>query len=233
MGGLSTRSLFMLQVPVTQAPELSFAETVAQMWSDGGWVMWPLGLCAVVGLVVIVWKLVDLTSKASRTRRFLREADELIAQRKIDEALALARTTNVPAARILVAGLERRDEGTERVMKAIENVGLIELANMERGLVWLATVSNVAPLLGFLGTVLGMIEAFEAIQFAAEVEATLVASGIKVALITTAAGLSIAIPINVAHNYFVTRIDRLVLDMEESAQKMVDALHEGEARHTL
>lgn len=218
----------MLQIPVTQAPELSFAETVAQMWSDGGWVMWPLGLCAVVGLVVIVWKLVDLTSKASRTRRFLSEADDLIAQRKIDDALALARNTNAPAARILVAGLERRDEGTERVMKAIENVGLIELASLERGLVWLATVSNVAPLLGFLGTVLGMIEAFEAIQFAAEVEATLVASGIKVALITTAAGLSIAIPINVAHNYFVTRIDRLVLDMEESAQKMVDALHEGE-----
>lgn len=233
LGGLSTRSLFMLQIPGMEAPDLSFTEQVAQLWTDGGWVMWPLGLCALVGLIVIVWKLVDLTSKASRTKRFLREADELIAQRKIDEALALARGSSVPAARILVAGLERRDEGTERVMKAIENVGLIELANMERGLVWLATVSNVAPLLGFLGTVLGMIEAFEAIEFAAEVEATLVASGIKVALITTAAGLSIAIPINVAHNYFVTRIDRLVLDMEESAQKMVDALHEGEARRTV
>jgi biopolymer transport protein ExbB len=112
-------------------------------------------------------------------------------------------------------------------MKAIENVGLIEMAGLESGLVWLATVSNVAPLLGFLGTVLGMIAAFQAIEAAGEVEATLVAGGIKIALITTATGLAIAIPINIAHNYFVTRIDRLVIDMEESAQKMVDALHEG------
>src|SRR5690606_28282780 len=93
------------------------------------------------------------------------------------------------------------------------------------GLVWLATVSNVAPLLGFFGTVIGMIQAFQAIESAGEVEATVVAGGIKVALITTAAGLAIAIPINIAHNYFVSRIDRLVLDMEESAQKMIDAVH--------
>ena len=233
MGGLTALSFSMLQIPGMEAPDLSFGEQMAQLWNDGGWMMWPLGFCALVGLIVIVWKLVDLTSKASRTKRFLREADELIAQRKIDQALALARDSNAPAARILAAGLERRDEGTERVMKAIENVGLIELASLENGLVWLATVSNVAPLLGFLGTVIGMIQAFQAIELAGEVEATLVASGIKVALITTAAGLAIAIPINIAHNYFVTRIDRLVLDMEESAQKMVDALHEGEVRRAV
>ena len=90
---------------------------------------------------------------------------------------------------------------------------------------WLATLSNVAPLLGFLGTVIGMIQAFQAIEIAGEVEATLVAGGIKVALITTATGLAIAIPINVAHNYFVAKVDRIVIDMEESAQKMIDALH--------
>jgi biopolymer transport protein ExbB len=111
-------------------------------------------------------------------------------------------------------------------MRAVENAGVIELAGLERGLVWLATLSNVAPLLGFLGTVVGMIQAFQAIQIAGEVEATLVAGGIKVALITTAAGLTIAIPINIAHNYFVTQVDRLVISMEESTQKMIDALHE-------
>ena len=226
MGGLSALTSFLLQLPGVEGPELTFTEEMAQLWEGGGWMMWPLGLCAVVGLGVIVWKLVDLTSKAARTKRFLREADELIAQRKIDQALTVARDSNSPAARILAAGLERRNEGTDRVMKAIENVGLIEMASLENGLVWLATISNVAPLLGFLGTVLGMIEAFNAIELAGEVDATLVAGGIKVALITTAAGLAIAIPINVAHNYFVSRIDRLVLDMEESAQKMVDALHE-------
>ncbi len=230
MAGLSAISLFMLQIPGMESPDLTFGEQMAQLWRDGGWMMWPLGLSGVIGLIVIVWKLIDLTSKSARTSKFLGEADQLIAQRKIDSVLALARDSNAPAARVLAAGLERRSEGTERVMKAIENVGVIEMASLESGLVWLATVSNVAPLLGFLGTVIGMIEAFQAIELAGEVEATLVAGGIKVALITTAAGLAIAIPVNIAHNYFVSRIDRLVLDMEESAQKMVDALHASEVR---
>jgi biopolymer transport protein ExbB len=205
---------------------MTFSEQVADIWSGGGFMMWPLAAAALIGLVIIVWKLFDLSSKSLRTRRFLREVDELIAQRKINEALALSRDSNTPAGRILAAGLERHHEGSERVMKAIENVGLIEMAGLESGLVWLATVSNVAPLLGFLGTVIGMIQAFQAIEAAGEVEATLVAGGIKVALITTATGLAIAIPMNIAHNYFVTRVDRLVIDMEESAQKMVDALHD-------
>ncbi len=225
MGSLSTFALFLAQLPGMEAPQLSFAEQTAQLWNNGGWMMWPLGFSAVVGLSIIVWKLFDLTTKGARTRSFLRAVDDLIAARKLKEALALARDSNSPAGRILAAGLERHGEGSERVMKAIENVGLIEMAGLERGLVWLATVSNVAPLLGFLGTVIGMINAFAAIQAAGEVEATTVAAGIKVALITTATGLAIAIPINIAHNYFVTRVDRLVIDMEESAQKMIDAVH--------
>ena len=225
MGSLSTFALSLAQIAGLDAPELSFTENMIQLWNDGGWMMWPLGFSAVLGLVIIVWKLFDLTTKGARTRSFLRAVDDLIASRKLKEALALARDSNSPAGRILAAGLERHSEGSERVMKAIENVGLIEMASLESGLVWLATVSNVAPLLGFLGTVIGMIQAFQAIEAAGEVEATLVAAGIKVALITTAAGLSIAIPINIAHNYFVTRVDRLVIDMEESAQKMIDAVH--------
>jgi biopolymer transport protein ExbB len=205
---------------------MTLGEQIRDIWQGGGFMMWPLAAAALIGLVIIVWKLFDLSTKSLRTKRFLREVDELIAQRKIDQALALSRDSNTPAGRILAAGLERRHEGSERVMKAIENVGLIEMAGLESGLVWLATVSNVAPLLGFLGTVIGMIQAFQAIEAAGEVEATLVAGGIKVALITTATGLAIAIPMNIAHNYFVTRVDRLVIDMEESAQKMVDALHE-------
>lgn len=226
MGRLSAVSYLLLQIPGMEAPDLSLGDQFARTWNDGGFMMWPIGASGLVGLAIIIWKLFDLSGKAIRTRRFLRDVDELITQRKIDEALAVSRDSNTPAGRIMAAGLERHTEGHERVMKAIENVGLIEMANLESGLVWLATVSNVAPLMGFLGTVVGMIQAFEAIEAAGEVEATLVAGGIKVALITTAAGLMIAIPVNIAHNYFVTRIDRLVLDMEESAQKMVDALHE-------
>jgi biopolymer transport protein ExbB len=151
--------------------------------------------------------------------------DELLTQQRFKEALSLTRDSNAPAANILYAGLERHDEGTDRVMKAIENQGLIELSKLESGLVVLATLTNIAPLLGFLGTVIGMIVAFQSIEAAGEVEATLVAGGIQIALLTTAAGLTIAIPVSIAHNYFVSRIDSLVIDMEESAQKMVDALH--------
>jgi len=111
------------------------------------------------------------------------------------------------------------------VITAIANAGTIELSFLERGLVALATISTVAPLLGFLGTVAGMIQAFGAIEAYGEVDATLVAGGIKVALITTATGLAIAIPVNIMHNYFVTRVDKMIIDMEESSENIVDTVY--------
>ena len=214
----------LLQLPGMEAPDLTFTEQMMQSWEDAGIMRWPLGLCLLVGILVIIWKFFDIFRKAGSTRRILREVDELLSQHQIKEALEVTRESNSPAANILHAGLERQDEGTDRVMKAIENQGLIELSKLESGLVVLATLTNVAPLLGFLGTVMGMIAAFQAIELAGEVDATTVASGIKIALTTTAAGLAIAIPVSIAHNYFVSRIDNLVIDMEESAQKMIDAL---------
>ncbi|HWV58601.1 MAG TPA: MotA/TolQ/ExbB proton channel family protein [Longimicrobiales bacterium] len=228
MSSLGTIALALLQIPGLEAPDLTLSEQISQIWRDGGFMMWPLGASALVGAIVIIWKLFDLSVKSVRTRKVLRAVDERLSQGDIAGALEAARASNAPAGRILAAGLARHNEGSERVLKAIENVGLIEMAGLESGLVWLATCSNVAPLLGFLGTVVGMIQAFQAIELAGEVEATLVAAGIKVALVTTAAGLAVAIPINIFHNYFVTRVDRLVLDMEESAQKAVDALHAAE-----
>ncbi|HEX6925755.1 MAG TPA: MotA/TolQ/ExbB proton channel family protein [Longimicrobiaceae bacterium] len=217
-----------IQLSGVETPEMTFMD----IWEGGGWMMWPLLACAVIGGLVIVWKLYDLTSKGARTKRVLREVDALVAEGRYAEAIGTAEASGTPAGRILAQGLRRADEGTERVVKAIENAGMIEMAKLERGLVVLATVSTVAPLLGFLGTVVGMILAFQAIELAGEVEATMVAAGIKVALITTAAGLVIAIPVNIAHNYFVSRIDRLVLDMEESAQRTIDHLHDRAVRRT-
>jgi biopolymer transport protein ExbB len=219
----------LLQIPGVDTPELTWQEQIATNWDATGFMRWPLALCLVLGIIVIIWKFIDLTAKAGRTRRILKDVDELLTQQRIKEALELTRDTNAPAANILYAGLERQDEGTDRVLKAIENQGLIEMSKLEKGLVILATLTNIAPLLGFLGTVIGMIIAFQSIEAAGEVEATLVAGGIKVALLTTAAGLMIAIPVSIGHNYFVSRIDSLVIDMEESAQKMVDTLHAIEA----
>ncbi len=225
MSGITLSALYAVQA-LGQGQRLDLVQT----FKDGGFMMWPLLFFAVAGTLVIIWKFIDLQIKAGRNRGLLAETDQLLAEHRIQEAMRRCQESKAPAAAILAAGLRRHEEGTERVMKAIENAGLIELAGLERGLVWLATLANVAPLTGFLGTVIGMIQAFQAIEIAGEVEATTVAGGIKVALITTATGLTIAIPINIAHNYFVTQIDRLVIEMEESAQKMIDALHEIEAK---
>jgi biopolymer transport protein ExbB len=172
-----------------------------QFFDDGGIFMWPLLACAVLGLVVIVWKFISLTSTSGQTRKLLEDVDGLIANHRLEEAKARCRESDTPVA---------------------------QMSRLEQGLVWLATVANVAPLLGFLGTVAGMIIAFGAIELAGEVDATLVAGGIKVALITTAAGLTIAIPVNVAHNYFVSKIDSLVIEMEETSQNLIETLHEIE-----
>ena len=222
----------LIQIPGVDVPDLTLSEQLREYWTTTGWMAWPLAFCLVLGIIVIIVKFISLTAKAARTRTILKEVDELLTQQRIREALELTRDTDAPAAKILYAGLERHTEGTERVMKAIENQGLIEMSKLERGLVVLATLTNVAPLLGFLGTVLGMIIAFQSIEAAGEVEATLVAGGIRVALQTTAAGLMIAIPVSIGHNYFVSRIDSLVIDMEESAQKMVDTLHAIEKGQT-
>jgi biopolymer transport protein ExbB len=224
----SILSLALLQIPGVESPDLTFGEQVGQLWEGGGFMMWFLAASFILGMIVIIWKLIDLTAKGARTKSVLRDVDALVAEGNIPGAIERAEDSNTPAGRILAEGLRRHDEGTERVIKAIENAGLIEMAKLEKGLVVLATVSTVAPLLGFLGTVIGMIQAFQAIELAGEVEATLVAGGIKVALITTAAGLVIAIPVSIAHNYFVSKIDRLVIDMEESAQRTIDRLHEME-----
>ena len=215
----------LLQLPGMETAELTWQEQIQTNWDATGFMRWPLLACLVLGIIVIIWKFFSLMAKTGATRKVLRNVDELLASQRIDEALEVTRESSSPGANILYAGLERHEEGTERVMKAIENQGLIELSKLEKGLVVLATLTNIGPLLGFLGTVIGMILAFQSIEAAGEVEATLVAGGIKVALLTTAAGLAIAIPMSIFHNYFVARIDGLVIDMEESAQKMIDALH--------
>lgn len=228
MAGLMKIYGGLMQIPGVEMQELTMMENAAFIWDETGFMRWPLAICVIIGFVVIIYKAIDLTRASVATKKILAEVDGLLSEGRLDEALEATAGSNAPAAKILHAGLERADEGSERVNKAIENEGLIQLSRLESMLVVLATLTNVAPLLGFLGTVIGMIIAFQSIEAAGEVEATLVAGGIKVALLTTAAGLVIAIPVSVAHNIFVSKIDSLVIDMEESAQNMIDVLHARE-----
>ena len=194
------------------------------LFADGGWMMYPLVLCSLIALGVIIAKAWTLFQAHHGTSRVLREVEEAASAGRIDEALEIAASTPGPAAAILVVGLRRirnKHLVEGEIEKAVGTTGAIELGFLERGLVILATIANVAPLMGFLGTVAGMIIAFGAIEIAGDVDPSLVAGGIKVALLTTAAGLVIAIPVNIAYNFFVTRIDQLIVDMEQGSQKIV------------
>lgn len=205
--------------------------SLLQLFADGGVFMYPLVLCSLLALGVMIAKAFTLWAAHRKSRMLLKTVGDLGAQGKLDEAIKIAQETPGPVAAILLSGLRRAREQkpvTKDVEKAVKTTGAIELGFLERGLVLLATVSSVAPLLGFLGTVAGMISAFGAIAEAGQVEATLVAGGIKVALITTAAGLVIAIPVNVSYNYFVTRIDKLIADMEEGASAVLELVWQRE-----
>ena len=195
------------------------------LFADGGWMMYPLVLCSLVAVGVIIAKFWTLWIAHSGTARVLREVEEATLEGDIDGAFQIAQDTPGPAAAILLAGLRRIQNGkmmAGELEAAIATTGTIELSFLERGLVILATIANVAPLMGFLGTVAGMILAFASIEQAGTVDATLVAGGIKVALLTTAAGLIVAVPINITYNFFITRIDQLIVDMEQGAQKILN-----------
>ena len=202
-----------------------------KIFHDGGFMMWPLLIAAVLGLAVIFWRLAVLSRARMVSKKVIKKTRAFLSNGNIDGAVEYCEHSAGPAAAILLAGLKRVGKGREAIEKAIENAAALELAFLEKGLIVLSSVSTVAPLMGFLGTVIGMIQAFAAIEMHGEVEATLVAAGIKVALITTASGLAIAIPVNIGHNYFVTRIDDLILDMQESAAYLVESVEgEGEQR---
>ncbi|MBT8398622.1 MAG: MotA/TolQ/ExbB proton channel family protein [Gemmatimonadetes bacterium] len=195
------------------------------LFADGGAMMYPLVLCSLIALGVIIAKAWTLWLAHKSAKRLLADVEEAARAGRIDEAIQIASDTPGPTAAILLAGLKRIRLGTvneAELPRAVSTTGAIELGFLERGLVILATVANVAPLMGFLGTVAGMIIAFAAIEAANTVDPALVAGGIKVALLTTATGLAIAIPVNIGYNYFVTRIDSLILDMEQGTQQILN-----------
>jgi biopolymer transport protein ExbB len=194
------------------------------LFADGGWMMYPLLLCSLLALGVIIAKGWTLFVAHRQSGEILASAAEVVESGNIAGALDQAATTPGPAAAIVTAGLRRIQKGTigdGELEQAISTTGTIELGFLERGLVILATIANVAPLMGFLGTVAGMILAFGAIEAAGEVDPALVAGGIKVALLTTATGLAIAIPVNIAYNFFVTRVDTLIVAMETGANRIL------------
>ncbi len=206
-------------------PEGGLAQNgLIEFFNKGGNFMWGLLALSIIGVAVIIERAITLQKAKADVRGLMEKVVGALKKGDLDEALDICAQTRGPIPQILHAGLRQAKKGTAAVEKAIETAGIIEMSFLERGLIILATVANVAPLLGFLGTVSGMISAFEAIAQAEQVSAKLVASGISEALITTMTGLLIAIPTQIAHNLFVQRIDRFVVEMEDSAAELIDTL---------
>jgi len=204
---------------------------MVQMFNDGGGFMWPILVCLVLGLAISIERFISLGRASVNTRKFLEKIKVALTEGGVPAATEVCANTRGPVASIFHAGLLRANRGIEHVEKAIMNAGSIEMAFLERGLVWLQTIVAIAPMLGFTGTVWGMILAFDEIKKANDISPSIVAGGISVALLTTLFGLVVAMIIQAAHNFFVSRIDRLIIDMEESSTELVDSLIEMEGKN--
>jgi biopolymer transport protein ExbB len=193
----------------------------------GGWFMHPILLCWVVALIVSLERLWALLRDRTESRSVVELIDRQLSENGASAATELAGRQPGGLARVLAHGLSRARGGREAIVRGMEAAASVEIYQMERGLLWLATVANIAPLLGFLGTVSGMIHAFEDIAQAEQVSARIVAAGISEALLTTAAGLLVAIPTQAAYNFFVGRIERFGVEVEEASEDVLHAWSES------
>jgi biopolymer transport protein ExbB len=204
--------------------DMGLFNVLVEYFNQGGDFMWPVLVCLILGLAIFLERLITLNRADINTRQFILQVKEALQTGGISAAEELCSRTRGPVASVFQAGLLRADEGIDAAEKAITSYGSIEMSFLERGLVWLSLFIALAPLLGFTGTVIGMVQAFDAIEVAGDISPSLVAGGIKVALLTTLAGLMSAIILQVGYNYCVSKIDRLVVDMEESSIVLIDSI---------
>lgn len=205
--------------------------TLFEWFRAGGVLMWPILATSIFALAIALERFFVLRRATIDTRELMDTVRTVLRQGKPQEAVQICDEADVPVARILKAGLLKHDRSKEDIREALENAGSLEVPRLERYLSALATCANIAPLLGLLGTVQGMLIAFEQIKNKQGlVNPSDLAEGIGNALITTFAGLAVAIPVLIVHNYYVSRVDNMVLEMESSASELTDLLTKDRAR---
>ena len=198
---------------------------MVQYFIDGGAFMWPILFALLFGLAFAFERAYSLVLSSIDSSKLFEDVSSAMRGGKVQQAVDLCSETRGPVAGVFHAALSRYDRGLEEVEKAMENAGSLEMAFLEKNMIWLNTVITVAPMIGFTGTVVGMISAFDAIKAANDISPAVVAGGISQALLTTAFGLIVAMIIQFFQNFFVSRIDQLILDMEENSVKLLDSLH--------
>lgn len=186
-------------------------------------------LCLVFGLALCIERIIYLSLSKTNTKVLLAKIEEALKNGGIEAALEVCRNTRGPVASIFYQGLSRYDEGIDVVEKTVSSYGGVQLGLLEKNLSWISLFISIAPSLGFLGTIIGMIEAFDKIQQVGDISATVVAGGIKVALLTTLLGLIIAIVLQLFYNYILSLIEGLVNEMEDSSISLLDLVVEYDA----
>lgn len=200
-------------------------QLIKKYFIEGGplW-MTPILICFIIGLAICIERIIMLNLATINAKKLLEQIDSALQSGNVEQAKEVTKSTRGPVASIFYQGLSRVKEGIEIVEKSIVSYGSVQMSGLEKGLVWLSLLIALAPMLGFLGTVVGMIQAFDAIEVAGDISPALVAGGIKVALLTTVFGLIVAMILQVFYNYIITKVDDLVHTMEDSSITFIDIL---------
>ena len=207
------------------AQETPIHQELKKQFIDGGPAfMTTLVLCLVIGLAFCIERIIYLNLASVNTKKLVADVEEALNTGGIEAAKDLCRNTRGAVASIFYQGLDRYDEGIESVEKSVVSYGSVQMGQMESNLSWITLFISVAPMIGFMGTVLGMIIAFNDIEAAGDISPTVVAAGMKLCLITTVAGLTVAIVLQLFYNYILSKVDSIVNSMEDASISLVDIL---------
>ena len=183
-------------------------------------------LCLILGLAFAIERIIYLNLATTNTKKLADSVEEALKSDGIDSAKEVCRNTKGPVASIYYQGLDRADEGVDAAEKAVVAYGGVQMGQLEKNVSWISLFIAIAPMLGFMGTVIGMIDAFDKIQAAGDMNPSLVAGGIKIALLTTVFGLIVAIILQIFYNYIIAKIDSIVNSMEDASITLIDMLVE-------
>lgn len=215
----------MTPISSTDEGEETMQELLKRYFIDGDWRFMSIVLiCLILGLALCIERILALNLASTNTNKLLQNVESALQEGDLERAKEVARSTRGPVASIFYQGLDRVDDGIDIVEKSIVSYGSVQMGQLERGLVWISLFIALAPMLGFMGTVIGMISAFDSIQQAGDISPSLVAGGIKVALLTTVFGLIVAIILQIFYNYIVSKLDGIVNGMEDASISLVDLL---------
>ncbi len=217
---------------VTFVTEASYAASSFQIlkekFIEGGWFFMSIVLVTLIlGLAFCLERIITLNIASANTDKLLTSIDDNLKTGNLNGAMEACKSTQGPTASVLYEGLKRAGDGPEGVEKAIVSYGAVQMGLLEKGLIWISLFISIAPMLGFMGTVIGMIQAFDTIEATGDIVPSEVAGGIKVALLTTVFGLIAAIILQIFYNYIVSKIDSIVTKMEESSIGLVDLMVEN------